>query len=86
MVKGQIMNMATFEKYKQFTVTRTWVLEKYWQMGADRARMGRTSQGVRSLKKLGGDNVALKNFGNPKDSGINEEFQVGQEYQVYVLG
>lgn len=55
-------------------------------MGADRARMGRTSQGVRSLKKLGGDNVALKNFGNPKDSGINEEFQVGQEYQVYVLG
>lgn len=73
MVKGQIRNMATSEKYKQFTV-----LEKYWQMGEDRARMGRTSQGVRSLKILSGDNVAFKSFDNPEDSGINEEFQVGQ--------
>jgi len=48
-------------------------------MGEDMARMGRISQGVRSLKMLS-DNVALKkSFDSPEDcNGINEEFQVGQ--------
>lgn len=65
MTKGPIMGMLTSEKYKQFVVARTWVLERYWQKGKIETR-------IEGLARFISLNMSLNNVlclkDHPKDS------------------